>query len=157
MISILDLASGDAIEAKHRGLLPFRVWQIFDAMVEFAAAGKGAQFVCAAGTLTHYIGDACQPLISPICMTATPSERWSTPSRGVNEKVKIEERTFGSGVHTGYEDTMISLFRTEVLDGLKLTPKTKKAEMIEQRIRRCQADHCNDEKDLRVDTADEDR
>ena len=46
----------------HRGLLPFRVWQIFDEMVRFAKAGKVPEFVCAAGVMTHYLGDACQPL-----------------------------------------------------------------------------------------------
>jgi|AmaraimetFIIA100_FD_contig_121_314538_length_569_multi_4_in_0_out_0_1 hypothetical protein len=34
---------------------------IFDAMAKYAGAGKAGEFVCAAGTLTHYIGDACQP------------------------------------------------------------------------------------------------
>ena len=44
------------------GLLPFRVWQIFDLMVDYAKTGKLPQFVCAAGVLAHYVGDACQPL-----------------------------------------------------------------------------------------------
>jgi len=44
------------------GALPFRVWQIFDAMV--AAVGKPdvPHFVAAAGVLAHYVGDASQPL-----------------------------------------------------------------------------------------------
>src|SRR5262249_41156365 len=60
--SIVDLARNEPIEMRHRGLLPFRVWQIFDAMMRFVAEGKAGEYVCAAGTLTHYIGDACQPL-----------------------------------------------------------------------------------------------
>ena len=40
------------------------------------------------------------------------------------------ERRFAQGVHTGYEDAMISAFREEVLDGLKLSPRTRKDEMI---------------------------
>lgn len=40
----------------HRGLLPFRVWQLFDAMVEFASNNEPDKFVCAAGVLTHYLG-----------------------------------------------------------------------------------------------------
>jgi hypothetical protein len=44
------------------GLLPFRVWQIYDAMVDFVKNGERDKFVCAAGVLAHYVGDACQPL-----------------------------------------------------------------------------------------------
>ena len=46
----------------RRGALPFRVWQIFDEMVDYATQGKMLEFVCAAGIVAHYIGDACQPL-----------------------------------------------------------------------------------------------
>jgi hypothetical protein len=52
----------DGIGEDRRGALPFRVWQIFDEMVEFAAENKKLEFVCAAGIVAHYIGDACQPL-----------------------------------------------------------------------------------------------
>jgi hypothetical protein len=52
----------DGIAEDRRGALPFRVWQIFDEMVEFAAENKKLEFVCAAGIIAHYIGDACQPL-----------------------------------------------------------------------------------------------
>jgi hypothetical protein len=49
-------------EQRERGLLPFRVWQFYDALVELARAGDTAGFVAAAGLLAHYTGDACQPL-----------------------------------------------------------------------------------------------
>src|SRR5678810_1280563 len=48
--------------AQAMGLLPFRVWQIYEAMVEFVKNGQRDEFICAAGTLAHYVGDACQPL-----------------------------------------------------------------------------------------------
>jgi hypothetical protein len=60
--SVNDILSGEPIAPKHRGLLPFRVWQIFDEMCGFAAEGEAEKFVCAAGVLCHYVGDACQPL-----------------------------------------------------------------------------------------------
>lgn len=44
------------------GLLPFRVWQIYDEMVKFVKASDRDGYICAAGVLAHYIGDACQPL-----------------------------------------------------------------------------------------------
>jgi hypothetical protein len=43
------------------GELPFRVWQIYDHLVRFAATDRD-RFVCAAGILAHYVADACQPL-----------------------------------------------------------------------------------------------
>ena len=45
-----------------RGALPFRVWQLYNQMVASVAAGKVEEFICAAGVLAHYVGDACQPL-----------------------------------------------------------------------------------------------
>jgi hypothetical protein len=128
--SIVDLASGEKIEQKHRGLLPFRVWQMFDAMVRYAGAGKGPEFVCAAGTLTHYIGDACQPLHISYLHDGDPEQMVEyTITKGEREG-EVEERPFGIGVHAGYEDAMISAFRKEVLDALKQSPKTKAAELI---------------------------
>src|SRR5439155_2744617 len=44
------------------GLLPFRVWQIYEQLVGFAHAGQNKEFVAAAGIVAHYVGDACQPL-----------------------------------------------------------------------------------------------
>jgi hypothetical protein len=46
----------------HRGALPFRAWQGYDLLVKHAKAGDVASFIFVAGTVAHYIGDACQPL-----------------------------------------------------------------------------------------------
>jgi hypothetical protein len=46
----------------ERGLLPFRVWQFFDEMVDAANHKDATRFVAAAGICAHYVGDACQPL-----------------------------------------------------------------------------------------------
>jgi hypothetical protein len=48
--------------AKQKGALPFRIAQIYDAMVNYANEGNSAGFVCAAGISTHYVFDACMPL-----------------------------------------------------------------------------------------------
>ena len=128
--SIVDLASGDKIEAKHRGLLPFRVWQIFNAMVGFAAAGKAAEFVCAAGTLTHYVGDACQPLHISYLHDGDPERKVKHKFTKGDREGESEDRAFGTGVHAAYEDGMVSAFRDKVLDALKDTPKTTSGEMI---------------------------
>ena len=54
----------DKTGADGMGLLPFRVWQLYDAMVAALDQPEPSQdkFLCAAGTLAHYIGDSCQPL-----------------------------------------------------------------------------------------------
>jgi hypothetical protein len=46
----------------EEGTLPFRVWQIWDAMVGYLKDKDVIHFVAAAGVLAHYIGDASQPL-----------------------------------------------------------------------------------------------
>ncbi|WP_309894983.1 hypothetical protein [Archangium sp.] len=45
-----------------RGALPFRVWQLYDAMVGFVERQQVSEYLCTAGLLAHYVGDACQPL-----------------------------------------------------------------------------------------------
>jgi hypothetical protein len=52
----------DAVGAEKRGALPFRVWQMYDAMVGFAQNDDYVEFLCAGGLMAHYVGDACQPL-----------------------------------------------------------------------------------------------
>jgi hypothetical protein len=44
------------------GCLPFRVWQLWEAMVEYLKKRDVLRFVAAAGVLSHYAGDASQPL-----------------------------------------------------------------------------------------------
>ncbi len=61
---------------KRTGALPFRVWQMYNQMIESLEAGNLAEFVCAGGTLAHYVGDACQPLhVSHLHHGRTPSEK----------------------------------------------------------------------------------
>lgn len=48
--------------APSPGCLPFRVRQIYDAMVDYARTRHVAEFVAAAGILAHYVADASQPL-----------------------------------------------------------------------------------------------
>ncbi|HET9208959.1 MAG TPA: S1/P1 Nuclease [Thermoanaerobaculia bacterium] len=102
---------GDTSSKKtvNMGALPFRVWQIFDAMVGYRKAGDKVRFLAAAGVLAHYIGDACQPLHSS--MHADGLDGAST------------------GVHGMYEERMIDSFPAELesaLDALDAKSLTKK-------------------------------
>lgn len=95
-------------EDKHRGALPLRMKEYYDAMVGFAAAGQLVEFVCAAGTAAHYMGDACQPLhVSRLHHGADESE---------------------TDVHTDYETTMVGRFRKDIITDVK-----KKARRIQKK------------------------
>lgn len=83
---------------KTAGLLPFRIRQIYQEMVAFAAAGKGAEFVCAAGVLAHYVGDACQPLHISYLHHGDPADQ--VPTSGGKMKNRADD------VHTDYEASM---------------------------------------------------
>ena len=79
----------------HRGSLPFRVWQMYEACVAFASEGDVKRFLCTAGTMAHYVGDACQPLhVSKLHHGRTAQE---------------------NGVHTYYETTMLNDRAPELL------------------------------------------
>jgi len=84
----------------NMGDLPFRVWQIFDAMV---AAESQDAFLCAAGILAHYVGDACQPLHS------------SVHADGLDGA--------STGVHSTYEELMVNKYASELAKKLDGKPK----------------------------------
>jgi len=85
--------------AADRGLLPFRVWQFFDAMVAAVTADDLHRYLAAAGLLAHYVGDACQPL------------HGSYLSDGLSDGT-------GKGVHSAYETVMIDRHDAAILAAL---------------------------------------
>jgi hypothetical protein len=132
--SVEDLLDGGPITQAHRGLLPFRVWQIFDQMVEFVRQDKVPEFVCAAGVLTHYVGDSCQPLHISYLHDGDPERAKSHvvnhvrgKKAGTSETVHIP---LGQGLHSAYEDAMVNAHRKEILDGLDQTPKVRSSEHL---------------------------
>jgi hypothetical protein len=90
--------SASTLKSNNQGALPFRVWQIFAQLVEFAKRGDGASFLTAAGCLAHYVGDACQPLHS------------SQHSDGLNGA--------STGVHSTYEDNMVNAHADDIAAGI---------------------------------------
>jgi hypothetical protein len=93
------------------GLLPFRVWQIFDEMAAFARAGRNREFVAAAGILAHYVGDACQPLHISYYHHGDPLD---TRKDGANGK----RRPKAHELHAVYEADMINAKVDKVRDYL---------------------------------------
>ncbi|MGB8212014.1 MAG: hypothetical protein WCE68_00515 [Anaerolineales bacterium] len=84
----------------HRGGLPFRVWQIYDHMVQFVRAGKVAEFICAGGVMSHYVGDACQPLHVSYLHHGHPD---------IPAEIKV---------HSIYETAMLDRYATELIGGV---------------------------------------
>ncbi len=91
-------------DARSRGLLPLRVWQFFDAIVAALQAGDIARAVCGMGVVSHYIGDACQPL------------HGSMLSDGYRDRAAPGAKGWpGRGVHSTFEDKMVDRFSAPLL------------------------------------------
>jgi hypothetical protein len=105
--------------AKEMGLLPFRVWQIYDAMVGFIKAGSRDEFICAAGTLAHYVGDACQPLHISFLHHGDPDNPVTTTiTHKTGKKAgQTEEVNLSANVHEDYEQTMFRDTHKDVHEG----------------------------------------
>ncbi len=102
-------ANGET-DTAHLGLLPFRVWQLFRVMVDALSAPSGPdvpRFLCAAGVISHYIGDACQPLHGSFLSNGYQDR--PVPTTGKNPKWA------GEGVHSAYEDKMVDMFSADLL------------------------------------------
>ena len=128
---VRDLLSGDRIAPQHRGLLPFRVWQIFDQMVSFVENNQPDMFVCAAGVLTHYLGDACQPLHISYLHDGDPEQAVTFTHTSGKHAGESEQRPLGQGVHSAYEDDMIFDNRVEILRRLRETTPVTEQELVE--------------------------
>lgn len=92
------------VEPNHRGLLPFRCWQLWDVMVSALSAGDCDRYVCAAGVLAHYVGDACQPLHTSRLHDGDP------------------ETGEGEGVHSAYETRMLDVKAPEIIELVNQEP-----------------------------------
>lgn len=96
----------------ERGLLPFRVWQFFNEMVDARKKKDVTRFVAAAGICAHYVGDACQPLHLSFLYNGEPNPD------GKGKR--------GEGVHSAYEDAMLRQNSVELLSLLTTRLKTVK-------------------------------
>ncbi|MBL8915748.1 MAG: hypothetical protein JNM17_33925, partial [Archangium sp.] len=103
-----EVATGESIADKHRGALPFRVKELYLAMVKAVKAKRLAEFICAAGVLAHYVGDACQPLHVSYLHHGRPGHD--------------EDK-----VHSIYESTMLDRFAEKVIVGVNAKLGTTKA------------------------------
>lgn len=96
----------ESIGETRMGALPFRVWQIYDEMVRYLNGGEDADivgFLCAAGCLAHYVGDACQPLHI---------------SRYHHGKPPLKKGSYEFNVHSVYETGMLNQYPGKIVAGL---------------------------------------
>jgi hypothetical protein len=109
------------------GALPFRVWQLWDEMIDALGAEDVARFVVAAGTCAHYVGDASQPLhcswlhhgrppTTKIGNNEYPPKKATNPSQpGAYEAF---HKTAAAQIHGLYEETMLELQPEVALAGV---------------------------------------
>jgi hypothetical protein len=99
----------------QRGLLPFRVWQIYKKMVDFLQKSDLASFLAACGVLAHYVGDACQPLHGSYLDDGDP---FRNPDGTASPTMLGHAKGYAHGVHVAYEDGMLDANVDEILSGL---------------------------------------
>jgi len=90
----------DGTDITHRGALPFRAWEVYLLLVEYARDAKLTEFLCAAGCVGHYLGDACQPLHVSYLHHGDPDNPDESP------------------VHSTYETKMLDRFVNELVEGV---------------------------------------
>ena len=72
-------------------------------MVQFVREGKIAEFICAGGVLSHYVGDACQPLHVSFLHHGRPDHPEEKP------------------VHSKYETSMLDTHAPDIIEGVNQT------------------------------------
>ena len=94
-----------ATAAQDRGLVPFRVQQLYEEMLRALQANPPdlKRFIAAAGVMAHYVGDACQPLHSSFMHDGDPND--------LDEQGRPRAR----GVHSAYETKMLDRHAAEVI------------------------------------------
>jgi hypothetical protein len=95
------------------GTLPFRVWQIWEAMVDYLRNTDVLRFVAAAGVLAHYAGDASQPLHCSYLHHGKPpmSTRNGRKYPVPHESARFKEfkKTAKAKIHAIYEQQMFEV------------------------------------------------
>jgi hypothetical protein len=88
------------VEDIHKGALPFRAWEVYELLVHYAREAQLLEFVCAAGCVAHYLGDACQPLHVSYLHHGHPGVTTEEP------------------IHSTYETKMLDRFVNELMIGV---------------------------------------
>src|SRR5262249_26981820 len=85
----------------------------------FRSKRRGRQiFVCAAGILSHYVGDSCQPLHISYQFNGDPDHTVPGIVRDQSGQKKHGQVPRGLGVHSAYEDNMVDRAVPEIFRGV---------------------------------------
>jgi hypothetical protein len=142
----IDTTTNEYKRSKEkRGIVCFRVWQIFNYMVSAANEGDASKFIFGAGVLAHYVGDACQPLHSSYMSDGDPADDKTIDyTAKVTSKKKDgsishtagdvykKKTNAGSGVHVAYEDKMIDDYIDQIFPGIPGMIKEQEANSVEK-------------------------
>lgn len=90
------------VPGTNPGALPFRVWQGYDLMVDAVKKGNVQEFLCVAGCMSHYVGDACQPLHISKLHHGHPENATSVSKK----------------IHSVYETEMLNAHAQDVVNGI---------------------------------------
>ncbi len=100
----------------EEGALPFRVWQLWEAMVGFLKGGDVLRYVAAAGVLAHYVGDASQPMHCSYLHHGAPpmkkvgSRRYPIRKEGPDAaQYKAWKKTRAADIHGVYEQGLFEV------------------------------------------------
>ena len=130
-----------AVPGTNPGALPFRVWQGYNLMVAALQAGDVLTFVCVAGCVAHYVGDACQPLHISRLHHNDPQHQTSTAKK----------------VHSVYETEMLNEHAQDVVDGIVAQlAQASVTGLLRRRSRRRRSRRPAHERDVRRAAAEED-
>ena len=101
------------------GALPFRVWQLWEAMVTYLGKQDVLHFVAAAGVLAHYVGDASQPLHCSYMHHGVPPTKTVSgreyPVRKNSPEFEESKTTAEAKIHGIYEERMLEIDTAAVL------------------------------------------
>ena len=133
-------------EKVSQGLICFRVWQAFDYMVAALKAKRADKFIFAAGVLSHYVGDGCQPLHGSYMSNGDPADNTTIDytakrdspagSKHPHKKGDVYKKVVnpGAGVHAAYEDAMIDDNIGEILESIDAILKDKNSRIRKEAL-----------------------
>jgi hypothetical protein len=106
----------------EEGALPFRVWQLWEAMVKYLQNGDLLRFVAAGGVMAHYVGDASQPLHCSYMHHGIPPMKTHKgreyPVPRDSDEFKTFKTTREAQIHSIYEETMLEVDTAALLAGV---------------------------------------
>jgi len=106
----------------EEGALPFRVWQLWEDMVDYLKKGDVMRFLVAGGVMAHYVGDASQPLHCSWLHHGVPPttkfEGRTYPLPRDSAEFAAFKKTAPAKIHGLYEENMLEVDTASALAGV---------------------------------------